>query len=227
MNLNPQCPVRILLFLKAPTPGTVKTRLAETVGEAKATEIYKILVASQLQRLPKNSPLEIHFSPRDKEAEMRQWLGSEPSYYPQCEGNLGDRIEYAVSEAFQRGAGTVLCIGADCPSLLPHHLDQAAKILLSGQSDVCIGPCTDGGYYLIGFRKHPPEPFFKGIHWSSQHTMADTRRNARTHELRIHCLETMNDIDTREDLVDAVKQGFLPPTCLPPESLTTPQPLQQ
>lgn len=140
MNLNPQCPVRILLFLKAPTPGTVKTRLAETVGEAKATEIYKILVASQLQRLPKNRPLEIHFSPRDKEAEMRQWLGSEPSYYPQCEGNLGDRIEYAVSEAFQRGAGTVLCIGADCPSLLPHHLDQAAKILLSGQSDVCIGP---------------------------------------------------------------------------------------
>lgn len=227
MHSQQEHSTRILLFLKAPLPGTVKTRLAASVGEEKATAIYMTLGASQLLRLPKGIPLEIHYSPRNKEAEMRQWLGTEPSYYPQCEGNLGDRIEHAVSEAFQRGAGTVLCIGADCPSLLPHHLDQAAKILLSGQSDVCIGPCTDGGYYLIGFRKHPPEPFFKGIRWSSQHTMADTLRNARTHDLRIHCLETMNDIDTREDLVDAVKQGFLPPTCLPPEPLTNPQLVQQ
>lgn len=217
---------RILLFLKAPLPGTVKTRLAASVGEEKATAIYMILGASQLLRLPKSVPLEIHFSPPDKKIEMQQWLGAEPSYYPQCEGNLGDRIEHAVSEAFQRGAGTVLCIGADCPSLLPHHLDQAAKILLFGQSDVCIGPCTDGGYYLIGFRKHPPELFFKGIRWSSQHTMADTLRNARTHGLRIHCLETMNDIDTFEDLIDAVRQGSLPPTCLPSESLTSTHPLQ-
>ncbi|HKK17334.1 MAG TPA: TIGR04282 family arsenosugar biosynthesis glycosyltransferase [Opitutales bacterium] len=227
MNSPQDSSTRILLFLKAPVEGTVKTRLAASIGEEKATEIYRTLGASQLLRLPKGIPLEIHYSPREQEAEMRQWLGTELSYYPQCEGNLGDRIEHAVSEAFRRGAGTVFCIGADCPSLLPHHLDQAASILLSGQGDVCIGPCPDGGYYLIGFRKQPPGPFFKGIRWSSQHTMADTLRNARTHELGIHCLETMNDVDTREDLADAVKQGFLPPSCLPPESLTTPQSIQQ
>ena len=207
----------ILLFLKAPVPGAVKTRLAQTLGAATAVEIYRQLVGTQLERLPDKCTLEIHYAPADAAAAFSEWLGHDHHYYPQPDtGNLGERIEHAISGAFQRGARTVLCIGGDCPSLHPQHLEEADEQLRSGQSDLVLGPSPDGGYYLIGLREAHPQ-LFKHIRWSSVHTMDDTLRNAKSIGLRTHSLEAMNDIDTIDDLLAAIAQEHLPPTCLPPE----------
>lgn len=221
MNAQQRSSTHILLFLKAPVPGSVKTRLAQTLGAAAAVEIYRQLVGTQLERLPDECTLEIYYAPADAEAAFKEWLGSDHHYYPQPDaGNLGQRIEHAISGAFQRGAHTVLCIGGDCPSLLPLHMEQAEQQLRSRLSDLVLGPSPDGGYYLIGLREEHPQ-LFKHIRWSSAHTMDDTLRNAKSIGLRTHSLEAMNDIDTIDDLLAAVAQKHLPPTCLPPEFSST------
>jgi uncharacterized protein len=72
----------ILLFLKAPRKGYVKTRLADTIGSKQALTIYQALVERQLNQLPEDECVEIHHTPCDAEAEMKQWLGDDYSYYP-------------------------------------------------------------------------------------------------------------------------------------------------
>jgi rSAM/selenodomain-associated transferase 1 len=200
----------ILIFLKAPLPGTVKTRLARKVGDTVATNIYKSLATSQLNRVPKDYVIEVHYAPSDAGRHLSDWLGPAPEYYPQVEGDLGDRIKESVSAAFRRGAHVVLCIGADCPSLQASHLDEASQRLSSGPNDLVIGPCPDGGYYLIGFRKDTPS-LFEGVRWSAPETMEDTLQNAKKAGLRVHLLESMNDIDTANDLASAIQKGHLPP----------------
>ena len=127
----------ILLFLKAPVPGQVKTRLAADIGVEAATQIYEILVQSQLQRLPREYAVEIHFSPASAGSRFATWLGDTPNYYPQVDGDLGDRLKHAVKAAFARGAREVICIGADCPSLLPAHLVKTRAQLRSNARTLC------------------------------------------------------------------------------------------
>ena len=204
----------ILLFLKAPVPGQVKTRLAAEIGAQAATEVYEILVQSQLQRLPREYALEIHFAPANAETRFTDWLGDTLNYYPQVEGDLGDRLKHAVRAAFARGAREVICIGADCPSLRPAHFAQARAQLRSSENALVLGPTTDGGYYLIGLRQ-PHDALFENVGWSTTHTLDDTLLQARKAKLNVTTLETMPDVDEIEDLRRAIRSGDLPPTCLP------------
>lgn len=203
----------ILLFLKAPVPGQVKTRLAADIGAQGATDVYEVLVQSQLQRLPRGYALEIHFAPPDSRSRFTDWLGDTLNYYPQVDGDLGDRLKHAVKAAFARGAREVICIGADCPSLLPAHLVKTRAELRSNENAVVLGPTTDGGYYLIGLRQ-PNDTLFENVRWSTAHTLNDTRLQASKAKLNITTLETMPDVDEIEDLRSAIRSGYLPPACL-------------
>lgn len=200
----------ILLFLKAPVPGQVKTRLAANIGAQAATDVYEILVQSQLQRLPREYALEIHFTPASAGSRLATWLGDTRNYYPQVDGNLGDRLKHAVKAAFARGAREVICIGADCPSLLLTHFVKARDQLRSNENAVVLGPTTDGGYYLIGLRQ-PNDALFENVRWSTAHTLNDTRLQARKAKLNVYTLETMPDVDDIEDLRNAIRSGYLPP----------------
>lgn len=203
----------ILLFLKAPVPGQVKTRLASDIGAEAATDVYEILVQSQLQRLPREYAMEIHFAPASAGSRFATWLGDTLNYFPQVDGNLGDRLKHAVKAAFTRGAREVICIGADCPSLLPIHFAQTQDELRSGDNDVVLGPTTDGGYYLIGLRQ-PNDALFENVRWSTGHTLDDTRLQARKAKLNVYTLETMPDVDDIGDLRSAIQSGYLPSVCL-------------
>ncbi|MFU8848510.1 MAG: TIGR04282 family arsenosugar biosynthesis glycosyltransferase [Opitutales bacterium] len=214
----------ILLFLKAPVPGQVKTRLAAAIGVQAATEVYETLVQSQLQRLPREYALEIHFAPADAGSQFASWLGETLNYYPQEDGDLGDRLKHAVKTAFARGAREVICIGADCPSLLPIHFEQTVAQLRSSENAVVLGPTTDGGYYLIGLRQ-PHDTLFENVRWSTAHTLNDTLLQAKKTKLDVTTLETMPDIDEIEDLRSAIRAGYLSPASLetyaPEQSMIT------
>lgn len=190
-------PPRIQLFLKAPRPGTVKTRIGATVGPERAAAIYRELVESQLARLPEGWPVEIHYAPADAESELHDWLGPDHVYFPQCEGDLGDRLSHAVRHAFQNGASSVCCIGGDCPGLDPSHFQSAQEALDSG-TDLVFGPAEDGGYVLLAQKTHIPE-LFTEIPWSSPHTLAASLEKARALHLQVHLLPPLYDIDTEED----------------------------
>ena len=198
----------VLLFLKAPRVGKVKTRLAASIGPLAALGIYRALAEGQLQRLPAGWPAEIHFTPANALLDMRHWLGADRSYQPQVNGNLGERLSSAVQQAFATGATSVLCIGADCPALKAKHLEQAARALASG-ADIVFGPADDGGYYLVGLNR-PENAIFKDIPWSTDNTLEASLQAANRLSLRVQILEPLHDVDTLEDLRRAVAAGHLP-----------------
>lgn len=197
----------VLLFLKAPRAGEVKTRLAAAIGPQDALKIYRSLAEAQLERVPRDWPVDILFTPTEALSEMQQWLGETRSYRPQANGNLGERLSLAVEQAFATGATSVLCIGADCPALDAAHLHQAAQALANG-ADTVFGPAGDGGYYLIGLNQ-PETAIFKDIPWSTKNTLTASLEMANQLGLKAQLLEPLHDVDTIEDLQRAVVDGHL------------------
>ncbi len=199
-------PYRILLFLKAPRPGEVKTRLARDLGPERAAAVYRSLAEAQLRRLPKDAEVVVAFAPADAESEMRAWLGHGYRFRAQCEGDLGERLAEAVADAFAAGAGGVTCIGGDCPALDARHLRQANEKLANG-ADVVFGPSEDGGYTLIALAG-PHTGLFEDIPWSSPETLRTSLARAKQLGLRAELLETLYDIDTAKDLERAARDAW-------------------
>ncbi|TVP58868.1 MAG: DUF2064 domain-containing protein [Gemmatimonadales bacterium] len=192
----------LLIFAKAPRPGTVKTRLARDIGTAEATRLYRSMGRSVVDGL-RNGPWRtvVCFSPDEARPEMEDWLGTEGlEWLPQAGGDLGARMHAAIREAFampQRPAG-VCVVGTDTPDLGPDEVHDAFRRLEGGQ-DVVIGPAEDGGYYLIGVRA-PRAELFRGIDWSTERVLAQTGDRIRTQGLRTSELDVLNDIDELADL---------------------------
>lgn len=191
---NPTTPC-IALLLKAPHSGTVKTRLAATVGEAEAVRIYAWMVERQVTALPPGWPASIHYEPPDARAEMERWLSplhSGLEYRPQVSGDLGARLIAAFAAEFARGAPKVLAIGGDCPGLDQAILQAAGAAL--DTADGVLGPAADGGYYLIGLRA-PCPPLFSDIPWSTPEVLARTRAALSRQKLTALELPVLEDVD--------------------------------
>jgi uncharacterized protein len=190
----------LVLMLKAPRPGTVKTRLAAALGPARATAIYRTLVERQLASIPPGLRAEIHYAPGEDPAagaELSAWLGPGTAYFPQSSGDLGDRLSAAFAAAFDRGAAGVLAIGGDCPGLDSSVLASAAASLAA--HELVLGPATDGGYYLIGLARPRPE-LFADMPWSTGRLLEATLARAASLGLAPKLLPPLDDIDTAEDL---------------------------
>jgi len=124
-------PPTVLLFLKAPRPGFVKTRLAATLGEEKACTVYREIAEKTFKKIPSNWSKTIYFTPTDAEPEMKDWLGDTPSFLPQSEGELGHRLLAACEETFTGGASGVILLGGDCPCITEKHLEECATEMAS------------------------------------------------------------------------------------------------
>src|SRR5687767_11287328 len=108
----------ILVFVKYPELGRVKTRLAATVGPERATEIYRHLVAEVFARLPEDAEVIACFDPAERRGECEEWLAGRAAHFlPQTNGDLGVRLVKAFAEAFARGFARVAVIGTDCPEI--------------------------------------------------------------------------------------------------------------
>jgi hypothetical protein len=187
----------VVVMLKAPREGTVKTRLAADIGHAQATRIYRLLVERQMAAIPAHWPIEVHFSPADAHEEMRDWLGQRPTLHAQAEGDLGQRLTFAVDTAFARGASATIVIGGDCPELNEDALKSAAGDL--GTHKVVLGPASDGGYYLIGLTLPQPELFID-IPWSTNGVLAATLQKTSALGLIPLCQSVRDDVDTVGDM---------------------------
>ena len=185
--------ITVCLLLKAPLLGTVKTRLAAGVGAEDALRIYRRLAEHQLNELPSEWKVEVHFTPATEERLMRTWLAREHvEFFAQPEGDLGVRLETAQLGAFRRGAEVVILLGGDCPELHCHRLREAEISLRD--HDVVIAPASDGGYALLGTTKPQPKLFWK-IPWSTAAVFSETIRRAEEQHLRVATLDLVSDID--------------------------------
>ncbi len=188
------------LMLKAPRPGTVKTRLAAEIGELEATQVYRGLVEHQIHQIPSVWAIRIYFSPEGAAPEMRDWLGTiapHALYVPQIPGDLGARMFAAVQKELSEGADAVALIGGDCPSLTSDYLLRAEKSLST--SDVVLGPALDGGYVLM-LLKTSCRALFGGIDWSTSRVLEQTLRAAEVNGLACSLLEPLEDIDDLSSL---------------------------
>lgn len=187
----------VMLFAKAPRAGSVKTRLAAEVGDARAVALYRAVGARVVGNVAATYPLTVWYDPPDAAAEMRAWLGPRPVYRAQVTGDLGARLAAAFAHHFSRGDAPVIAIGADAPGVTAAVIHDALRSLRD--ADVVVGPAVDGGYYLIGLTRPAPE-LFQGIPWSTEGVLGTTRARCGDLGLRVTMLTLLRDLDTAEDL---------------------------
>lgn len=191
---------RLIVFGRYPVPGRTKTRLIPALGPAGAADLQRRLTENIVETVrefakPRKIEVEVCFE-GDSKHKMRHWLGSGIVLSRQVQGNLGERMQAACLDAFQKGADRVVLLGTDIPQLRKDHLEKSFDAL--AENDVVIGPSTDGGYWLMGMT-HPVD-LFKGIKWGSDLVFDQTLSLAKKQGLRVKTLTPLKDIDTAEDL---------------------------
>ena len=192
---------RLILFTRYPEPGKAKTRLIPALGAEAAADLHRQMTEhtlAQVKPLQQNRSLtvEIWFAGGDR-TRMQSWLGSDVTYQPQPEGDLGDRMAQAFQTAFDGGMKSAVIIGTDCPELTDALLTEAFQAL--PQTDLVLGPAADGGYYLIGLRRLVPD-LFKTIAWSTDRVFQQTVDIANNLNLSLTTLPTLTDVDRPDDL---------------------------
>ena len=183
---------RIIIFVKAPRPGFVKTRLAAAIGNEAACGAYRQLAETVVANLAPLPHTELRFTPDDAENEIAHWLSDDWTARPQGEGDLGERMHRAFTEA----NGPAIIIGSDCPQVELSDLRTAAKTLQA--RDAVIGPATDGGYWLIALNA-PCPALFENIKWSTSDVLPKTLEKANEAGLSVQLLRELTDVDTGED----------------------------
>ena len=194
----------LMIFVKNPVPGKAKTRLAASVGDQKAIDIYKFLlsytayIATEVE-----STRTVFYSSHIEKNDM--FSSSQFQKDIQSDGDLGDKMNVAFEGAFHQGYQKNVIIGSDCYEL-NHEIIKGAFRMLD-EKDFVIGPAVDGGYYLLGMKQKEPA-IFQNKHWSSSRLYADTLIDFEALGYSYHELPTLSDIDYIEDLPAEIKSKF-------------------
>lgn len=184
----------LLIFVKNPERGKVKTRLAQGVGDDRALRIYRALLdhtrevaeAVDAQRL-------LFYS--GHVADDDGWSTGHFQKFVQEGEDLGTRMQRAFAEGFRQGKPVVI-VGSDCPQLTPRIVEEAIAQL--AQHDFAIGPALDGGYYLLGMRTFIPG-IFDDIPWSTEEVFSATLRKITDNDWSYALLPRLSDVDYQED----------------------------
>jgi len=187
----------LIVFVKNPVLGTVKTRLAASIGDEKALEVYKDLIEKcRNECLTVDAKKNLFYS---KQILNDAWHNNTFKKHIQVGGDLGDKITAAFREIFKE-EGKVIIIGSDCYDLDAKTIEEAFEKL--ADSDVVIGPANDGGYYLLGTNSFQPE-LFQNITWSTELVLGETIQQAKFKNLSVSLLKELIDLDTIEDLEES------------------------
>lgn len=188
---------RLVIFVKEPHPGRVKTRLGRDIGMVAAAWWFRHQSSSLVRRLSRDARWEtwLAVAPDREGMASRIWPAG-VRRWPQGPGDLGVRM----GRVFRRfPPGPVVIVGADIPDIRPAHIVEAFRAL--GRTDAVFGPATDGGYWLIGLsrgRRAAPAGLFKGVRWSTSDALADTV--ASLGGASVAYVETISDVDSADDL---------------------------
>ena len=194
----------LILFVKAPRIGEVKTRLQPELTPDQSVMLYRAMVEDFVNKFNNLSfcDLKIFFFPVNANKEMVRWLGDQLDYFPQQGKDLGERMHNAITEMLKQNYEKVAVIGSDIPTLDSTTIVRAFTSLEG--YDVVLGPCKDGGYYLIGMKQPHPE-LFEEISWGTSVVLRQTIQKARTANLEIVQIEKKSDIDTYAEVKDLWK----------------------
>ena len=187
----------LIVFVKNIKLGKVKTRLAKTIGNQGAFEVYKELV-----QITENATDELtvdkHIYFSDVVIETK-WQND---YKTVQQGEtLGDRMKNAFHDGFKAGYENVILIGSDLPSLTSSIINKGFNALENNEA--VFGPAEDGGYYLVGFSKMK-DYVFENKPWSQPNLLEVTKKELQENNASFGLLKTLNDIDNIEDLQNSI-----------------------
>lgn len=184
----------VIVFVKNIRLGTVKTRLAKTIGDYGAFEVY-----SELVKITENATANLEFDKRIYFSDAIIDTKWKHDFKTVQEGaDLGERMLNAFKEGFDAGYKNIVLIGSDLPDISATHISKGIEALSS--CEVVFGPAEDGGYYLVGMSKLN-EAIFKNKPWSQSHLLEETLQELHKLNLSFSILDRLNDIDTYEDLI--------------------------
>ncbi len=185
----------LIIMVKEPRPGRVKTRLGKDIGMVDAAWWFRHQTRSLIRRL--RDPrwrITLAVSP-DREGLCSRAWPADLHRVRQGRGNLGDRMGRLLRSA---PMGPVCLIGADIPGITRRHIAQSFHAL--GRDQMVFGPAPDGGYWLVGAQRFKalPAGLFRDVRWSTEHALSDTLATVPQHRLAF--LEQLSDVDTLDDL---------------------------
>jgi len=186
----------LIVFVKAPRIGEVKTRLAKKIGAEAARAAYCRLAEALFHNLSTLNEVQLRVSPDNALDEVRHWQRDTWTVRPQGTGNLGHRLEAGFAEVFRQGAKRAVVIGSDCPSIQAIDIERSWAELEA--CDVVLGPARDGGYWLIGLSE-PQPALFQKIPWSTDGVLKETLLRATDCGLKVVVLQQRSDVDTEAD----------------------------
>ncbi len=201
--------VHLVVFAKAPQPGSAKTRLIPALGGDGAATLARNMLVHALRQATAAGieAVELCMSPAPQDPAWEDVeIASSITRTAQGEGDLGERMARALERALLRYLCPVMLMGTDCPGLTSARLNEAALQLTL--HDAVLLPARDGGYVLIGLKATCPE-LFSHMPWSTAAVADETLRRMATLGLRVWRGPTLQDIDEAADLAQ-LPDGFLP-----------------
>ncbi|MFQ5413908.1 MAG: TIGR04282 family arsenosugar biosynthesis glycosyltransferase [Phycisphaerae bacterium] len=193
--------VHLLIVAKYPTPGCVNTRMVPPLSPAQAAALHRVSLRAVVELAQTvDAAVTIVGTPDDRIDDFRATFGTGAvDCTPQGDGDLGQRLTHAIDNAVA-GADVVLALGADSPTLPPPLLRRAIDRL--AHHDAVLGPCRDGGYYVIGMR-HAIPALFDRIDWGGDNVTKQTMERAATACVDLVVLDAWYDLDRFADLTRA------------------------
>ncbi len=186
----------LIIFVRNPVLGKVKTRLAETLGAENAFKIYQKLL-QYTHDITKDVAVDKYVFYADYINNDDLWENE--IYYKEMQTgfDLGERMKNAFEFLFDKGYKEITIIGSDCYELTAGILEIAFDQLKD--VDIVIGPSKDGGYYLLGMNIFIPQLFEKK-YWSSRTVLSETINEINSHNYSLHQLQALNDVDEEKDV---------------------------
>ncbi len=188
----------LLVIAKRPAAGQTKTRLSPPLSLAHAAALYECFLRDTLdvaRRVP-NVTRFINYLPREAENYFRS-LAPDFDLLLQAGDDLGARLDFALTRCLTNGFARAVIMDSDSPTLPAEYIARAFELL--AENDVVLGPCRDGGYYLIGLKKPAPRLLLE-VKMSTPFVVRDTLELARQENLRTAVLPEWYDVDTMNEL---------------------------
>lgn len=190
----------LIIFAREPLPGRVKSRLAASIGDRAAAELYEAMLRDVLKTCRKLDGIEsIVFWDCEEQALPLLTERYCCRSHIQAKGDLGQRMQGALAGMFASGSDYCCIIGSDAPDLPLSYLQEAFDLLAAETCDAVFGPASDGGYYLLGLSRLYPQ-LFTDIAWSTPQVLRQSMAAAESAGIRAALLPEWHDIDTQEDL---------------------------
>lgn len=185
----------LIVFVKNKKIGQVKTRLAKTIGNEAALKVYEELInITKIEVSKLDCDKAVFFSEYEEEG----WENFKK--FVQKGEDLGEKMKNAFLEGFNQKYDSIILIGSDLPDISNEIMEEA--FVKQEQEDFVFGPAQDGGYYLIGLNKIN-ENVFKNKPWSQSNLLEITLKELEENKVSFALLNTLNDIDEYEDLVQS------------------------